>query len=328
MANNSSSSIGIVNGQNGFAFSQAFNQGIQFILPRLASYPFDSVMTIQQVSWYYSRRNFNVNEIKDSKFNATDETEIERTLHKNPNSYHSISKEWNSCELLKRTINVFGFSSLYRGFEFQILRSFTVAFLNKNLPHLVASILKLFGTNSPISRYLYNFLDFIGLGTISLILIYPLDSISILLSSDPTSSIYTSTTDVIQKMSIPQFYSGFLSSFVGTILYRSLNHSLQPLFNSLSLSILPPSLSPIFTSIMTVLASGLITYPFSTIRKTQIVSSLSLSRSLSLLYEEEGLCGFYHGVSSYLLRSLFSFSLIFTDAIFFSSPSLTFSFSS
>jgi len=146
-------------------------------------------------------------------------------------------------------------------------------------------------------------------GSLSLILVYPLDVIR---SHQATSEKPMSMIQAVEHVGFGGLYSGLTISFLGVFVYRGVYFGL---YDTLSTTVPQNSVLGRFAMGYTVtVVAGLVTYPIDTIRREMMWGSCGTIQAVSNIYDQSGLLGFWSGALCNTLRGLLgAFVLVGVD---------------
>jgi len=108
-------------------------------------------------------------------------------------------------------------------------------------------------------------------------------------------------TDMVKKEGFLSLYSGFgisvLGIFVHRVIFFSIFGSLKPFFRNI--------LSDFWLGQVVTILASLISYPFDTVRRAQMLGGGSVTHVVKMIYENNGFYGFFQGASANTLRIIF-----------------------
>jgi len=166
--------------------------------------------------------------------------------------------------------------------------------------------------DSPLKKFGLNILSGYVVGTFTLLIVYPMDVAATRMALDvgPNprySGFIDAVKKTIEKDGFSSLFAGYMISSLGIIVYRGFYFALYDWYRSIAPEKWRASfLHAFFAGWAVTIAAGLACYPIDTIRRRMILEDNPSTTfgTMSQIYKQEGLRGFWKGAAANIVRSI------------------------
>jgi len=217
-----------------------------------------------------------------------------------------LAPEVTFSELVSR----YGYRGFFYGNSASVLRFYPTQLLNILLKDYIKNMFRSGEQNQKSwSRvFVENLLSGALVGTLSLLLVYPLDTARTLMALDLDGNKYKNVLDCLRKIiherGIGGLYAGFMQSILGILLYRALYFGLYDSAKAFGGLFQNSFIFSFFLGWIVTTLAGLLSYPIDTIRRVQMLHSFTASEAQQFIINKRGIMGFFAGAGSNVWRSI------------------------